>query len=141
MAEGGNASEKLLGLFGAIPSAFGNLFPSFDPLDLLVGLTCGLLLRLAVYLRSKNAKKYRHNVEYGAARWGTSEDIRPYIDPKFQNNVILTQTEHLTMNSRRSGASLGTFPAGSVNLGHAAQVRSLPQHVVAPAQVVDPGKV
>ena len=69
MAEGGNASEKLLGLFGAIPSAFGNLFPSFDPLDLLVGLTCGLLLRLAVYLRSKNAKKYRHNVEYGAARW------------------------------------------------------------------------
>ena len=68
MAEGGNASEKLLGLFGAIPSAFGNPFPCFNALDLCVGLICGLL-RLAVYLRSKNAKKYRHNVEYGAARW------------------------------------------------------------------------
>lgn len=69
MAEGGNASEKILGLFGAIPAAFGNLLPSFHALDLCVGLICGLLLRLAVYLRGKNAKKYRHNVEYGAARW------------------------------------------------------------------------
>ena len=100
MAEGGNASEKILGLFGAIPAAFGNLLPSFHALDLCVGLICGLLLRLAVYLRGKNAKKYRHNVEYGAARWGAAEDIRPYIDPKFQNNVILTQTERLTMDSR-----------------------------------------
>ena len=100
MAEGGNASEKILGLFSAIPSAFGNPLPSFNALDLCVGLICGLLLRLAVYLRSKNAKKYRHNIEYGAARFGTAEDIRPYIDPKFQNNIILTQTERLTMNSR-----------------------------------------
>ena len=100
MAEGGNASEKLLSLIGTIPAAFGNPLPSFNALDLCVGLICGLLLRLAVYLRSKNAKKYRHNVEYGAARWSTSEDIRPYIDPKFQNNIILTQTERLTMNSR-----------------------------------------
>ena len=104
MAEGGNASEKILGLFSAIPSAFGNPLPSFNALDLLVGLTCGLLLRLAVYLRSKNAKKYRHNIEYGAARFGTAEDIRPYIDPKFQNNIILTQTERLTMNSRPKNA-------------------------------------
>ena len=100
MAEGGDASEKILGLFSAIPSAFGNPLPSFNALDLCVGLICGLLLRLAVYLRSKNAKKYRHNIEYGAARFGTAEDIRPYIDPKFQNNVILTQTERLTMDSR-----------------------------------------
>ena len=100
MAVGGDASEKLLSLIGTIPVAFGNPLPSFNALDLCVGLICGLLLRLAVYLRSKNAKKYRHNVEYGAARWGTAEDIRPYIDPKFQNNIILTQTERLTMNSR-----------------------------------------
>ena len=100
MAEGGNASEKLLSLIGTIPAAFGNPLPSFNALDLCVGLICGLLLRLAVYLRGKNAKKYRHNIEYGAARFGTAEDIRPYIDPKFQNNVILTQTERLTMDSR-----------------------------------------
>ena len=104
MAEGGDASEKLLSFIGTIPAAFGDPLPSFNALDLCVGLICGLLLRLAVYLRSKNAKKYRHNVEYGAARWGTAEDIRPYIDPKFQNNVILTQTERLTMNSRPKNA-------------------------------------
>ena len=104
MAEGGDASEKILSLIGTIPAAFGNPLPSFNALDLCVGLICGLLLRLAVYLRSKNAKKYRHNVEYGAARWGTAEDIRPYIDPKFQNNIILTQTERLTMNSRPKNA-------------------------------------
>ena len=104
MAEGGNASEKILGLFSAIPSAFGNPLPSFNALDLCVGLLCGLLLRLAVYLRGKNAKKYRHNIEYGAARFGTVEDIRPYIDPKFQNNIILTQTERLTMDSRPKNA-------------------------------------
>ena len=100
MAEGGNASEKLLSLIGTIPAAFGNPLPSFNALDLLVGLACGLLLRFAVYMKGKNAKKYRHNIEYGAARFGTAEDIRPYIDPKFQNNVILTQTERLTMDSR-----------------------------------------
>lgn len=104
MAEGGNASEKLLSLIGTIPAAFGNPLPSFNAFDLCVGLICGLLLRLAVYLRSKNAKKYRHNNEYGAARFGTAEDIRPYIDPVFKNNVILTQTERLTMNSRPKNA-------------------------------------
>ncbi len=104
MAVGGDASEKLLSLIGTIPAAFGNPLPSFNVLDLCVGLICGLLLRLAVYLRGKNSKKYRHNVEYGAARWGTAEDIRPYIDPKFQNNIILTQTERLTMNSRPKNA-------------------------------------
>ena len=100
MADGADASEKILSLFGAIPAAFGNPLPSFHALDLCVGLVCGLLLRLAVYLRGKNAKKYRHGYEYGAARWGTAEDIRPYVDPVFKNNIILTQTERLTMNSR-----------------------------------------
>lgn len=100
MAAGGDASEKILSLFVAIPAAFGNPLPSFHVLDLCVGLVCGLLLRLAVYLRGKNAKKYRHGYEYGAARWGTAEDIRPYVDPVFKNNIILTQTERLTMNSR-----------------------------------------
>ena len=104
MAEGSDTSEKILGLFGAIPSAFGNPLPSFNALDLCVGLICGLLLRFAVYMKGKNAKKYRHNIEYGAARFGTAEDIRPYIDPKFQNNIILTQTERLTMNSRPKNA-------------------------------------
>ena len=104
MAEGGNASEKLLSLIGTIPAAFGNPLPSFNALDLCVGLVCGLLLRFAVYMKGKSAKKYRHNVEYGAARWGAAEDIRPYIDPKFQNNVILTQTEGLTMDSRPKNA-------------------------------------
>ena len=104
MAEGGDASEKLLSLIGTIPAAFGNPLPSFNALDLCVGLVCGLLLRFAVYMKGKKAKKYRHNVEYGAARFGTAEDIRPYIDPKFQNNLILTQTERLTMNSRPKNA-------------------------------------
>ena len=104
MAEGGDASEKLLSLIGTIPAAFGNPLPSFNALDLCVGLVCGLLLRFAVYMKGKKAKKYRHNVEYGAARFGTAEDIRPYIDPKFQNNIILTQTERLTMNSRPKNA-------------------------------------
>ena len=104
MAEGGNASEKLLSLIGTIPAAFGNPLPSFNAFDLCVGLVCGLLLRFAVYMKGKNAKKYRHNIEYGAARFGTAEDIRPYIDPKFQNNIILTQTERLTMDSRPKNA-------------------------------------
>ena len=100
MASGGDASEKILSLFGTLPAAFGNPMPSMNALDLCVGLVCGLLMRLAVYLRGKNAKKYRHGYEYGAARWGCAEDIRPYADPVFKNNIILTQTERLTMNSR-----------------------------------------
>lgn len=100
MAEGANASEKMMELLSALPVAFGNPLPSFHPLDLLIGLCCGAVLRLAVYLKGKNAKKYRHGTEYGSARWGTHDDITPYIDPVFQNNVILTQTERLTMNSR-----------------------------------------
>ena len=100
LAQGANASEKFLSLFAVLPGALQSFWPSLHPLDLLVGLCCGAGLRLAVYLKSKNAKKYRHGMEYGSARWGTHEDIAPYIDPVFQNNVILTKTESLTMNSR-----------------------------------------
>ena len=100
MAQGADASEKFLSLFAVLPGALQSFWPSLHPLDLLVGLCCGVGLRLAVYLKSKNAKKYRHGLEYGSARWGTREDIAPYVDPVFQNNVILTKTESLTMNSR-----------------------------------------
>ena len=100
MAQGADASEKFLSLIAVLPGALESFWPSLHPLDLLVGLCCGGSLRLAVYLKSKNAKKYRHGLEYGSARWGTREDIAPYVDPVFQNNVILTKTESLTMNSR-----------------------------------------
>ena len=100
LATGADASAKMLSFFSTLPVALGSWWPSLHPLDLLVGLCCGAGLRLAVYLKGKNAKKYRHNVEYGSARWGTYDDIAPYIDPVFQNNVILTQTERLTMSSR-----------------------------------------
>ena len=100
LAAGADLSGKLLHLADGFLSAFQSPFPSFYPTDLLIGLACGVGLRLAVYIKGKNAKKYRHNVEYGSARWGSHEDIAPYIDPVFQNNVILTQSERLTMNSR-----------------------------------------
>ena len=100
MAVGADASAKMLSFFSTLPVALASWWPSLHPLDLVVGLCCGGGLRLAVYLKSKNAKQYRHGMEYGSARWGTHEDIAPYIDPVFQNNVILTKTESLTMNSR-----------------------------------------
>lgn len=100
LAEGADSSAKLLSLFSVLPVAFGNPLPSFHPLDLLIGIVCGAGLRLAVYLRGKNAKKYRHNVEYGSARWGTAKDIEPFMAPKFEDNVILTKTERLMMSNR-----------------------------------------
>ena len=100
LAEGADASEKLLHIMDGLAAAFQSALPSFQPVDLLIGLLCGAALRLAVYLKGKNAKKYRHGMEYGTARWGTAADIQPYMDPVFENNVILTQTESLTMNNR-----------------------------------------
>ena len=102
IASGTNASEKVqsLVLDGCFGTAFSNPMPSLNHIDLLVGIGIGAALRLAVYLKGKNAKNFRHNREYGSARWGKHEDIEPYIDPTFQNNVILSQTERLTMNSR-----------------------------------------
>lgn len=100
LAEGADISEKLLALFGMIPVAFQNPIPSFHPLDLMIGAVCGAVLRIAVYLRGKNAKKYRHNVEYGSARWGTAADIAPFEAPKFEDNIILTKTERLMMSNR-----------------------------------------
>ena len=100
LAEGADASKKLLSFFSALGIAFGNPLPSFHPADLLVGAICGGALYLAVYIRHKNAKHFKHNQEYGSARWGTHADIEPFMDPKFENNVILTATERLTMSNR-----------------------------------------
>ena len=100
LAVGADFSEKMMSLMGVLPGALGRILPSFHPLDLLVGLCCGAGLRLAVYLKGKNAKKYRHGSEYGSARWGNAKDIEPYVAPKFEDNIILTQTERLTMSSR-----------------------------------------
>lgn len=100
LAAGADASGKLLHLMDGLTAAFSSPLPSFYPTDLAVGVLLAAALRLAVYVKGRNAKKFRKNVEYGSARWGKAEDIRPYIDPVFENNVILTQTERLTMNSR-----------------------------------------
>ena len=100
LAEGTDASEKALSLLGTLAVAFSSLTPSFHPFDLCVGIVVAGILRGVVYVKSKNAKKYRKNQEYGSARWGTQEDIAPYIDPVFSKNVLLTQTERLTMNNR-----------------------------------------
>ena len=100
LAEGKELGDKIMSMMGTIPLAFANPLPSLHPLDLLVGLCCGAGLRLAVYLRGKNAKKYRHGMEYGSARWGTPKDIEPFMAPKFADNIILTKTERLMMSNR-----------------------------------------
>ena len=100
LAEGKELGDKIMSMMGTVPLAFSNPLPSLHPLDLLVGLCCGAGLRLAVYLRGKNAKKYRHGMEYGSARWGTPKDIEPFMAPKFADNIILTKTEQLMMSNR-----------------------------------------
>ena len=100
LAEGKELGDKIMSMMGTIPAAFANPLPSLHPLDLLVGLCCGAAMRLAVYLKGKNAKKYRHGMEYGSARWGTPKDIEPFMAPKFEDNIILTKTERLMMSNR-----------------------------------------
>ena len=100
LAEGKELGDKIMAMMGTFPMAFANPLPSLHPLDLLVGLAVGAGLRLAVYLRGKNAKKYRHGMEYGSARWGTAKDIEPFMAPKFADNIILTKTERLMMTNR-----------------------------------------
>ena len=100
LAEGKELGERIMSMMGTFPVAFANPLPSLHPLDLLIGFSCGTGLRLAVYLRSKNAKKYRHGMEYGSARWGTAKDIEPFMAPKFADNIILTKTERLMMSNR-----------------------------------------
>ena len=100
LAPGSDASAKLLNIMTGLNTAFHSLVPSFHLIDLCVGVAAAIAIRLAVYIKGKNAKKFRKNLEYGSARWGTAEDIKPYVDPAFENNIILTQTERLTMNSR-----------------------------------------
>ena len=100
LAPGADASEKLLQLGTGFAAAFSSIAPSLHPIDLLIGIAGAVIVRLAVYMKGKNAKKYRKGMEYGSARWGGAEDIKPYIDPVFENNVLLTQTERLMMSSR-----------------------------------------
>ena len=100
LAVGKELGDKIMSLMGTIPAAFANPLPSLHPLDLLVGLCCGAAMRLAVYLKGKNAKKYRHGMEYGSARWGGPKDIEPFMAPKFEDNIILTKTERLMMSNR-----------------------------------------
>ena len=100
LAEGKELGDKIMSMMGTVPLAFANPLPSLHPLDILVGLCCGAGLRLAVYLRGKNVKKYRHGMEYGSARWGTAKDIEPFMAPKFADNIILTKTERLMMSNR-----------------------------------------
>ena len=100
LAEGKELGDKIMSMVGTLPLAFANPLPSLHPLDLLIGFFCGAGLRLAVYLRSKNSKKYRHGMEYGSARWGTPKDIEPFQAPKFADNIILTKTERLMMSNR-----------------------------------------
>ena len=100
LADGADFSGKVLHLLDGFAAAFQTLAPSFHPIDLCVGIAAAGAIRLAVYIKGKNAKKFRKNMEYGTARWGGPDDIRPYIDPVFSKNVILTQTERLTMNNR-----------------------------------------
>ena len=100
LAEGKELGEHIISMMGTFPVAFANPLPSLHPLDLLIGFSCGTGLRLAVYLRSKNAKKYRHGMEYGSARWGNAKDIEPFMAPKFSDNIILTKTERLMMSNR-----------------------------------------
>ena len=100
LAEGKELDERIMSMMGTLPAAFANPLPSLHPLDLLIGISCGAGLRLAVYLRSKNAKKYRHGMEYGSARWGNAKDIEPFQAPKFADNIILTKTERLMMSNR-----------------------------------------
>ena len=100
LAPGMDFSEKALHLMEGFAAAFQSALPSFHPIDLCVGVAASLLIRLIVYVKGKNAKKFRKNLEYGSARWGKPEDIAPYVDPKFENNVILTRTERLMMSNR-----------------------------------------
>lgn len=100
LAPGTDLSAKLLGIGDGFTAAFHSLVPSFHGTDLLIGIAGAVLIRLIVYTKGKNAKKYRKGIEYGSARWGNAEDIKPYIDPVFENNVLLTQTERLMMSSR-----------------------------------------
>ena len=100
LSPGVDFSSKAMNIMQGISMAFENIMPSFHPIDLLVGIAAGVIIRLVVYFKGKNAKKFRKNLEYGSARWGTREDIAPFMDPVFENNVILTQTESLMMSNR-----------------------------------------
>ena len=133
LAAGKELGDKIVSLMDTLPAAFSNPLPSLHLFDLFIGLCCGAGMRLAVYLKGKNAKKYRHGMEYGSARWGTPKDIEPFMAPKFADNIILTKTERLMMSNRSVlvrimlSANLGAMN-GSMSLGvpHRAEPYSIP---------------
>ena len=110
LSPGADASAKLLHLGDGFTTAFSSIAPSFHPADLLIGIAGAVIVRLIIYTKGKNAKKYRRGTEYGSARWGGADDIKPYTDPVFENNIPLTQTERLTMNSRPDSRATNTAP-------------------------------
>ena len=114
LSPGLDMSAKILHLGDGFTTAFSSIAPSFHPIDLIVGVAGAVIVRLIIYFEGKNAKKYRKGMEYGSARWGTAEDIKPYIDPVFENNIPLTQTERLTMNSRPKPVSYTHLKSCSV---------------------------
>ena len=126
MAEGADDLTRLIHFTETLPVAFEHPLPSLNPQDVCVGLSMAALIRTAVYFKTKNAKKYRHGSEYGSARWGTAKDIEPFVDKKFENNIILTQTEFLTMNGRppdlkyarnKNGMYIGSSGSGKTAFG------------------------
>lgn len=143
LAEGADMTAKLLGFFSTFTVALRNPLPSFHPMDLMVGIICGVALRLAVYLKGKNAKKYRHNEEYGSARWGTAKDIEPFMAPKFEDNIILTKTERLMMGNLSGlfdsvnnqvgeiASDVGMTPA-NFSPGVFAMIRNISENVIIP---------
>ena len=142
LSPGNDIASKLSGILDGLDMASQSALPSFHPFDLLIGIAIAAIIRLIVYVKGKNAKKFRKNEEYGSARWGKHEDIEPYIDPAFENNIILTQTELLTMNNRpriprRQGTRMFLSSAAQVRVRHAfglnpiscnASLKSIPVH-------------
>ena len=123
LAAGGDFAHKLLGLGQAVGAAFADFAPGLAPFDWLVGIVGAVAFRLLIYFKSKNAKKFRRDAEYGSARWGNEKDIKPFIDPKFENNMLLTATERLTMNTR---PKIPPTPATSISAASARPARVRP---------------
>ena len=139
LAPGADISEKILNITQGFSEAFSNALPSVHPLDLLIGIVGAVVIRLIVYFKGKNARKYRKGAEYGSARWGNAEDIKPYIDPDFQNNIILTQTERLTMNSRpkspKYARNKNVVVIGGSGRHSSVSFRALSRAAISPPQV------
>ena len=127
LAAGGNFAHKFIGLGQTVGVAFADFAPGLAPFDWLVGIVGAAVFRLLIYFKSKNAKKYRRDAEYGSARWGNEKDIKPFVDPKFENNMLLTATERLTMNTRPKNAANASISAASARQALARPVFGSPR--------------